>query len=399
MWNASRGSESNLALSDHKESNYSPTKENGNSSSETPSFRCLECLHVFNTWTKLTQHLDTTKHFSAKCAVCGQQLKCYGPTHPCRHETATEHSGFCGIFYVRNDYQLDFPPVLTQTQYRCDCQVTFLTPLQLAYHMRKEHNISAIPDEAKCLTCNVSGTLEEMVKHRLGRMRLREIHLFELSGFFSAPYIVSRPNMPQWLMEKKPYAILYQCPVCTNVFCSWNSFLRHVRSTELCLCMLSDYIPSSINSEDPSAKVNSFLPENFEVLLDTSDQAMLELIELDSLSRNNSGGVTDRELMLAYQCPRESCAKVFLTHGELLEHIKAEDHCSFPHDEANMSIGDDALCRRWKFSDYEVTCTVKELVDIFGFSRCSLCGRVLSPGSELLHQQRCGQQQQKQQQQ
>lgn len=350
-------------------------------SHETLSFRCPECLNVFPTWTKLTQHFDTTRHFSAKCAECDQQLKCYGPAHPYRHEVATGHSGFFGIFYTRADYQLDHPPFLTHPQYRCECQLTFVSALQLAFHLRTKHGLLSVPDAAKCLTCHTEGTLAAMVLHRRERLGMKEDDIFDVPGFSAAPYLLRWPNLPPWPMQKRPYAIVYQCPVCVRVFTTWPDMRRHLQRSGPC----SGAAPDARSEGRDSGGTRGLQMEDFEVLLDTSDRDMLALVGKDAAEQGEEARQEDS--VLAYQCPEASCASVFLTHGELLEHMEKKNHRppSLQSQEASTTQPD--LSWKWNISAYEVMCTTRELVEIFRFAMCPLCGCPVPPGAEEKHRQ------------
>ncbi|RNF26841.1 uncharacterized protein Tco025E_00923 [Trypanosoma conorhini] len=358
--------------------------ENETNSSECPILRCPECLNGFSTWSRLTAHLNASAHFSARCVTCGEQLRCYGPTHPYRHEAATGHVGFFGTFYTRSDYRLDHPPVFTHPQYRCVCRVTFLCPLQLALHLRMEHAVTAIPDVAVCRTCNMHGSLAELAAHRLKRLLLKEDDVIEVPGFSPAPYLVRWPKIPPWTVQKKPYAVLYQCPICVSVFTSWAAMENHIEKNCVCQCML-DPIGARSGNTSHAAGAHRFSPEEFEVLLDTSEPEMLSLLQGAS-QRQVGDSAQEEDLVLVFQCPVETCSRLFLTHGELQEHMEEQAHFpSAPGAEAEGAT-QDGLSWKCNLSDYEVMCSARRLVEEFGLSRCPHCCRVLSHGMETHHQ-------------
>ncbi|EAN86664.1 hypothetical protein TcCL_ESM02976, partial [Trypanosoma cruzi] len=359
-------------------------RETRTSSSERPTLRCPECLNVFLTWSRLTVHLNASAHFSARRVSCDEQLRCYGPTHPHRHEAATGHSGFFGIFYIRGDYRLDHPPVLSHPQYRCVCRVTFMSSLQIALHLRADHGVTEIPDEAVCLTCNIRGTLADLAKHRLERLMIKEDDVFEVPGFSPAPYLVRWPRLPPWPLQVRPYAVLYQCPICIKVFSSWAAMENHITSNGICQCMLN---PVGVHpgNRPRGAEGQSFLPEEFEVLLDTSEPEMLSLIQ--GYSPESGGPAQEDGLLLAFQCPEETCSRLFLTHGELLEHMEQETHFPIEQEEQAEGAARNRQSWKWNISAYEVMCSARRLVEDFGFSSCPVCRRVLARGTEVYHQQ------------
>ncbi|RNF11601.1 hypothetical protein TraAM80_00793 [Trypanosoma rangeli] len=351
---------------------------------EKPTLRCPECLNVFYTWSRLTAHLNASAHFSARCVTCGEQLRCYGPTHPYRHEAATGHFGFIGTFYIRIDYRLDHPPVLSHPQYRCVCRVTFLCPLQLALHLRMDHGVTVIPNVAVCRTCNIHGSLTELAAHRMERLVLKEDDVIEVPGFSPAPYLVRWPRLPPWPVQIKPYAVLYQCPICILVFSSWDAMENHIETNSVCQCML-DTIGARSENTSHAAGGHRFSQEEFEVLLDTSESELLSLLQR-GLQQQTCDSDQVEDLMLVFQCPEEACSRIFLTHGELQEHMEQHAHFPVTPKEKTDGVIQSGVSWKWNISDYEVMCSARRLVEEFGLSRCSLCSRVVSHGLETHNQ-------------
>ncbi|KEG14475.1 hypothetical protein DQ04_00441000 [Trypanosoma grayi] len=360
-------------------------RETENMSGEDPSFRCLECLNVFPTWTKLTQHLERTMHFSARCVECDLQLRCYGPSQPYRHEETTGHRGISGVFYTRLDYRLDQPPVLAHPQYRCECRVSFVSSLHIALHLRTDHGVTSVPDEATCLTCKKRGTLAEMATHRLERLLAKENCVFDIPGFVASRYLVSRPRLPPWPAQEKPYIVLYQCPLCSLLFLSWNDMQQHIATTGHC----RDVLPSTavcLSRAQYGTGGHALSSEDFEVLVDKSDPKLCALIQR-SLPEGSGTGSDDDDLVLGFQCPEESCRRLFLTHGELLDHMEMEGHHPNTHEEEKGDPGQTVPSWKWDVSAYEVMCSTKQLVELFGFSSCPHCSRAVTAGAEMYHQQ------------
>ncbi|KAH9586133.1 ZN622/Rei1/Reh1 [Trypanosoma melophagium] len=377
-------------------------------SDSIPSFQCPECFNLFFTWTKFTQHLETTQHFSARCVECRELLKCFGPTYPYRHEALTGHRGLLGTFYVREDYAIDHPPHLTLPQYRCECLVVFLTPLALAEHLRNDHRVTAISDEAVCLTCGVRGTIAEMTAHRMDKLNNKELHKFEVKGFKASRYLKASPQRPPWPQVVRSYIVLYQCPVCILLFVNWDVMQQHMTSTGHCqnILTLMNARPGHANRENSDETLS---PDEFEVLVDRDDPEMRALI-CETLPESSSSGPNQGEdegdRLIAFQCPEESCGRVFLTHGELFEHMETnghypnvqneeeevgeEDHLEEDNVEEKKENASEVVpAWQWNLEAYEVECSSRELVRYFGFSRCPHCRRVLSTEWEevLVHMQ------------
>ncbi|ORC89779.1 uncharacterized protein TM35_000113130 [Trypanosoma theileri] len=400
-------------------------------SNSSPILQCPECFNVFLTWTKFTQHLETTQHYSARCVECRELLKCFGPKFPYRHEALTGHRGILGTFYVRDDYRLDHPPHLTLPQYCCECLVVFLTPLALAEHLRNDHHVTAIKDKAHCLTCGIYGTIAEMTVHRMDKLNLKEVHKFEVMGLNAAKYLKRCPQLPPWPQEVKSYIILYQCPVCVLLFVSWDLVERHMATTGHCkdIHLLVRARPGHREGGDEVLSA-----EEFEVLVDKDDPEMAALIcetlpepnstnqeekkkrkkkddKKDDKDKDNKDDDDDDHLVV-FQCPEEDCARVFLTHGELFEHMEKDGHHPMePNEERekeetteehhleeeegydekkDTSEEEEEIVPSWKWnvSAYEVECSAKKLVKYFGFVRCPHCRRILTSDSEeLIHMQ------------
>ncbi|RHW67663.1 hypothetical protein DPX39_110053900 [Trypanosoma brucei equiperdum] len=386
-------------------------------------FRCLKCVGEISTWTKLTKHLDTSWHYSAACVECGKKHSYFGSSQPHRHEMSTKHRGFLGIFHERNDYKIDHPMVLTRDQYRCHCGTSFLCVLHLAIHLRDEHHNQYIPKAVKCLTCQEEGMLDEMAEHwttkksenRKGR-GLRSKRgtgpcdeggvpkdcEFEVEGFGVDQFLVPFPKRPPRSPNGSQYVILYQCPTCRLLFDEWADIRQHIEESNhvhgLPPALLRRRIERRVGLIEQGStgygqvdyrtagnrSAVRYLKELLEVFADINDPAVREL--LYRYAPTNKNVDPDDEEVFGYQCPLEECSQAFLTYGEFRSHMKSTKHQT----ECNIDpVTGKPWLPSWESNPYafEVTFTMRQLVEVFGYRKCGECNRPYRPGEEHYHYQ------------
>nr|CCC95431.1 unnamed protein product [Trypanosoma congolense IL3000] len=391
-----------------------PVHHNPSSTDSNTVFRCLKCIGEVGTRTKLTKHLNKSKHYSAVCVECGEQYKYFGPRQPHCHEATTSHRGFFGTFHEKVDYEVDHAMMLSRDQYRCHCLTTFLCVPHIAIHLRDDHNNKHVPNHAKCLTCEEEGTLYEMADHWLkkknenrkaldpkgkksrkskkdkGRMNPSAFSAHEVpreceivvEGFCDSQFLVPFPQRPPRRSEGSDYVILYQCPVCLFLFDQWIDMQRHIEKTKHVNGLPQPLLERRRERGCPS--VNQYLRDNLEVLADLKNPKVWELIY--KYRRNNVSRDLD-EHVYGFQCPVSGCLAPFLTYGEFRNHMR-EGRCltmgadSTPPGQPHRPSWEEDPCA------YRVTFTINQLVDVFGFIKCGECNLPFRPGEERHHKQK-----------
>ena len=302
---------------------------------------CPQCQKYIGTWTQMTKHLDSTRHSLCKCADCDVVLKCYGMSQPLRHEKLTGHRGIVGLFRMKADYLASARGSPVVPQYGCpDCGISYLHPLHLMQHLLERHQLQIPP--AKCGECGATGSYSELSQHRLttGHESFvvvrdgNDLPLRCSDSMVSLP----EPAPPHDKDTSGACRILYQCPQCLYIATSWPLFERHLYATKhtLAHCLHCNYfLPPLLQVNDPQHRAitghksvfGEQIPRtDYEVIVDLADMDLHDLIQSSKGSQPTPQQQAETVQRQMYQCPIDSCRKVFSECCALDAHFQSTKH-------------------------------------------------------------------------